>query len=85
MEQLTEAEKKAKEEAEDLKNTFMEIGKSVEDGVVQGLTDAVMGTKSLAEAASGVLNRLKRQLVEVAMQRAVSQSRSQATTCFFTK
>ena len=72
VEQLTEAERNAKKEAEDLKNTFMEIGKSVEDGVVQGLTDAVMGTKSLAEAASGVLNRLKRQLVEVAMQRAVS-------------
>ena len=72
VEQLTEAEKNAKKEAEELKDTFMEIGKSVEDGVVQGLTDAVMGTKSLAEAASGVLNRLKRQLVEVAMQRAVS-------------
>jgi phage-related minor tail protein len=50
----------------------MEIGKSVEDGVVQGLTDAVMGTRSLAEAATGVLNNLKRKLVEVAMQRAVS-------------
>ena len=48
------------EEAEDLKDTFMEIGKSVEDGVVKGLTDAVMGTKSLAEAATGVLNNLKR-------------------------
>ena len=72
VEQLTEAEKKAKQEAEDLKETFMEIGKSVEDGVVQGLTDAVMGTKSLAEAATGVLNNLKRKLVEVAMQRAVS-------------
>ncbi len=72
VEQLTEAEKKAKQEAEDLKDTFMEIGKSVEDGVVKGLTDAVMGTKSLAEAATGVLNNLKRKLVEVAMQRAVS-------------
>jgi len=72
VEQLTEAERNAKKEAQELKDTFMEIGKSVEDGVVQGLTDAVMGTKSLAEAASGVLNNLKRKLVEVAMQRAVS-------------
>ena len=72
VEQLTEAERNAKKQADELKDTFMEIGKSVEDGVVQGLTDAVMGTKSLAEAASGVLNKLKRQLVEVAMQRAVS-------------
>ena len=31
-----------------------------------------MGTKSLAEAATGVLNNLKRQLVELAIQRAVS-------------
>ena len=31
-----------------------------------------MGTKTLAEAATGVLNNLKRKLVEVAMQRAVS-------------
>ena len=72
VEQLTEAERNAKKEAQELKDTFMEIGKSVEDGVVQGLTDAVMGTKSLAEAATGVLNNLKRKLVEVAMQRAVS-------------
>ncbi len=58
--------------SENLKEKFMEIGKSVEEGMVQGLTDAVMGTKSLSEAASGVLNKLKRQLIEVAAQRAVS-------------
>jgi len=50
----------------------MEIGQGIEDGIVSGLTDAVMGTKTLAEAATGVLNNLKRKLVEVAMQRAVS-------------
>jgi len=55
-----------------LKDKFMEIGQGIEDGIVSGLTDAVMGTKTLAEAATGVLNNLKRKLVEVAMQRAVS-------------
>ena len=50
----------------------MEIGQGIEDGIVSGLTDAVMGTKTLAEAATGVLNNLKRKLIEVAMQRAVS-------------
>jgi len=70
--EFSDSLKNATSEADILKDTFMEIGKSVEDGVVQGLTDAVMGTKSLAEAASGVLNNLKRKLVEVAMQRAVS-------------
>ena len=55
-----------------LKEKYMEIGQGIEDGIVSGLTDAVMGTKTLAEAATGVLNNLKRKLVEVAMQRAVS-------------
>ena len=55
-----------------LKDKFMEIGQSVEQGIVSNLTDAVMGTKTLAQAAIGVLNDLKRKLVEVAIQRAVS-------------
>ena len=62
----------ANEKADQLKEKFMEIGQGIEDGIVSGLTDAVMGTKSLAEAATGVLNRLKQQLVEVAIQRSVS-------------
>jgi tape measure domain-containing protein len=61
-----------KTEADELKEKFMEIGQGIESGIVSGLTDAVMGTKSLAEAASGVLNNLKRQLIELAMQRTVS-------------
>jgi tape measure domain-containing protein len=61
-----------KSEADILKEKFMEIGQSVEQGIVSNLTDAVMGTKSLADAAISVLNDLKRKLVEVAMQRAVS-------------
>ena len=55
-----------------LQEKFMEIGQGIEDGIVSGLTDAVMGTQTLAQAAIGVLNNLKRKLVEVAMQRAVS-------------
>jgi len=50
----------------------MEIGKGIEDGIVSNLTDAVMGTKTLAQAAVNVLNDLKRALIEVAIQRAVS-------------
>jgi len=61
-----------KSEADQLKEKFMEIGQGIEQGIVSGLTDAVMGTKTLAQAAIGVLNDLKRKLVEVAMQRAVS-------------
>ena len=55
-----------------LKQKYMEIGESVERGIVDNLTDAVMGTKTLAQAAISVLNDLKRKLIEVAIQRAVS-------------
>ena len=64
--------KKQEEAAEKLKEKFMEIGKAIEEGLVQNLTDAVMGTKTLAEAAISVLNQLKRKLIEVAIQQAVS-------------
>lgn len=67
-----EKDKKLKEQAEKLKEKYMEIGKSVEEGIVSNLTDAVMGTKTLAEAAISVLDKLKRKLIEVAIQRAVS-------------
>jgi len=59
-------------EADQLKQKFMEIGQAVEQGIVSNLTDAVMGTQTLAQAAVNVLNQLKRKLVEVALQRAVS-------------
>ena len=61
-----------KTETELLSEKFMEIGQGIEDGIVSGLTDAVMGTQTLAQAAIGVLNNLKRKLVEVAIQRSVS-------------
>ena len=62
----------AQNEADILNEKFMEIGQSVEQGIVSNLTDAVMGTQSLADAAINVLNDLKRKLVEVAIQRATS-------------
>ena len=61
-----------KSEADQLKDKFNEIGQSVEQGIVSNLTDAVMGTQTLAQSAINVLNQLKRKLVEVAIQRAVS-------------
>ena len=50
----------------------MEIGQAVEQGIVSNLSDAVIGTKTLGEAAVGVLNQLKRKLVEVAIQQATA-------------
>ena len=62
----------ATSEADKLKEKFMEIGQSIEQGVVQNLTDAAMGTKTLGQAAISVLNDLKRKLIEVAMEKAVA-------------
>ena len=64
--------KKNEEAVKKLKERFMEVGQSIEQGVVQNLTDAVMGTKTLGQAAISVLNDLKRKLIEVAMEQAVS-------------
>ena len=61
-----------KSEADILKEKFMEIGQGIEQGIVSNLTDAVMGTKSLADAAISVLDDLKRKLIELAIQRTVS-------------
>ena len=69
---IQEEQKKQEEQTETLKEKFMEIGKSIENGVVQNLTDAAMGTQTLGQAAINVLNDLKRKLIEVAIQQAVS-------------
>ena len=61
-----------KTDADLLNEKFMEIGQSVEQGIVSNLTDAVMGTQSLGQAAINVLNNLKRKLIEVQIERAVS-------------
>mgnify|MGYP003135884796 CR=1 FL=1 len=69
--QKTEIDKNA-EAAEALKNKFNQIGKEIEDGIVSNLTDAVMGTQTLAEAAINVLERMRRKLVELAIQKAIA-------------
>ena len=64
--------KKQEEAAKALKEKFMAIGQDIEKGIVSNLADAVEGTKTLAQAAVSVLNDLKRKLIEVAIQQAVS-------------
>tara|TARA_Y100001937_G_scaffold77260_1_gene104810 strand:- start:192 stop:2666 length:2475 start_codon:yes stop_codon:yes gene_type:complete len=72
VEELSEAEKNAKEEAEKLKETFKGIGESVRNDLVGGLRDAINGSKSFGEAISGVLNRLKNKLLDIALNKAIS-------------
>ena len=58
--------------AQDLAEKFDKIGESVEKSIVGNLTDAVMGTQSLGQAATNVLNNLKRKIIEVQIEQAVS-------------
>ena len=72
LEKKIENLEKAEEAAKALDRKFEQIGESIEDGIVQNLADAVEGTQTLAEAAVNVLNQLKRKLIEVAIQNAIS-------------
>ena len=63
---------KTDERAKRLREAFDKIGESIEKSIVKNLADAVEGTKTLAQAAVNVLNRLKRALIELAIQEAVS-------------
>tara|TARA_R100001129_G_scaffold186424_1_gene178091 strand:- start:434 stop:2527 length:2094 start_codon:yes stop_codon:yes gene_type:complete len=72
LEKKVENLEKAEEAAKALDRKFEQIGESIEDGIVQNLADAVEGTQTLAEAAVNVLNQLKRKLIEVAIQNAIS-------------
>lgn len=72
LEKKIENLEKAEEAAKALAKQYEQIGKSIEDGIVSNLADAVEGTKTLAEAAVDVLNKLKRKLIEVAIQRVIS-------------
>tara|TARA_R100000781_G_scaffold49607_1_gene32913 strand:+ start:2685 stop:4772 length:2088 start_codon:yes stop_codon:yes gene_type:complete len=69
--QKTEIDKNA-EAAEALKNKFDQIGNQIKDGIVQNLTDAVMGTQTLAQSAINVLEQMRRKLIEVALQKALA-------------
>ena len=58
--------------AQELAEKFDKIGESIEKSIVGNLTDAVMGTQSLGQAAVNVLNTLKRKIIEVQIEQAVS-------------
>ena len=72
VDEITPAEKEAREEAEKLKETFKGIGESVRSDLVGGLKDAINGSKSFGDAISGVLNNLKNKLLDIALNKAIS-------------
>ena len=63
--------KQLNEEAEKMKGLFQQIGTSIKDGVVESISAAVEGTKSLAEVASNMLRRIANQLLDIGVNLAL--------------
>ena len=61
------ADKKRLEEAEQLKQLYSDIGMSIKSGVVEAITSAVEGTKTLGEVAESVLRNIANKLLDVAI------------------
>jgi hypothetical protein len=57
--------------AEQLDQLYQSIGNTIANGVVNALEGAVMGTQSLADAASSMLNNLARQMLQIATNMAL--------------
>ena len=72
VEQLTEAEKKAKQEAKQLEETFKKIGESVRNDLVMNLREAIKGSQSFGQAISKVLGNLRDKLIDLALNKAIS-------------
>jgi len=72
VEELTDAEKRAKEEALKLKETFKGIGETVRNDLVSNLSDAITGAKSFGDAMKNVLGNLKKRLIDLALNKAIS-------------
>ena len=65
LERGVEVLKKQEELAKKLDEEFKKIGQAISEGVTDALTDAVMGTKSLAQAARALLNDIARSLIRL--------------------
>ena len=65
LEKGVEVLKKQEELAKKLDEEFKKIGQAISEGVTDALTDAVMGTKSLAQAARALLNDIARSLIRL--------------------
>jgi len=72
VEAITPAEKKAREEAEELQKTFEKIGESVRNDLVTNLREAVKGSQSFGQAIGKVLGNLKDKLIDLALNKAIS-------------
>ena len=63
--------KESEEAAKKLSETFEKIGDSIAQGVSDALVDAILQTKSLAQAASALLNDIARQFLRLGINTAL--------------
>ena len=67
IQKLTKEQEAAKTAAEQLKSVYTDIGMSIKSGIVDAIQGAVDGTKTLGEAANGVLNNIAKRVLDVAI------------------
>lgn len=63
--------KKQLEQAEQLKQVYQDIGMSIKSGVVDAITSAIDGTKTLGEVANNVMRNIANKLIDVAINMAL--------------
>ena len=62
-----QAAQKLKDQAEQLKSLYTDIGMTIKSGVVDAIQGAIDGTKSLGEVAASVLNNIANKLLDIAV------------------
>ena len=60
----TNALEKQKDEADELKDKFDQIGEAIESSIKDNLRDAITGAKSFGEAMAGVLNKIRDKIID---------------------
>ena len=71
IQKLTKEQEAAKTAAQQLKDVYTDIGMSIKSGIVDAIQSAVDGTKTLGEAAGGVLKNIANRLLDVAINMAL--------------
>jgi hypothetical protein len=67
----TNALKKQKDEADELKDKFDQIGEAIETSIKDNLRDAITGAQSFGQAMTNVLNRIRDKIIDAQLDRLV--------------
>jgi hypothetical protein len=67
----TNALKKQKDEADELKDKFDQIGEAIESSIKDNLRDAITGAQSFGQAMTNVLNKIRDKIIDAQLDRLV--------------